>query len=118
MRATKGGAMMPVVKCGACDGTGTCKRCKGTGQISEEYCISSYKGQLKVRCSKCGGRGTYVILISPKQCKKCGGTGYIPGAMITVAAKKAQRMINCPRCGGNCSCSGCNGSGWIRYSEG
>ena len=45
-------------KCGACDGTGKCNRCGGSGWAID----------WDLECDKCHGSG---------DCQTCGGTGYI-----------------------------------------
>ncbi len=54
---------MVKVKCGACDGTGTCIECKG--RIKTNMGAS---GEVKVHCSRCSGSG---------KCMNCNGAGDI-----------------------------------------
>lgn len=109
------GGVMPVVKCGACNGTGTCPKCNGTGQVKEGYWTASRQIQREYKCEECYGTGKEFIIIV--KCKYCAGKGYITRTE-TVQSKEAWRWIDCKRCGGTGSCTGCNGSGWVRFSDG
>lgn len=44
------------ISCEACDGKGSCVRCKGTGKVSGKKCVSC-NGTGK--CPVCGGKGGY-----------------------------------------------------------
>lgn len=88
--------MAQIATCGACKGSGSCSRCAGVGQI-KEYCESVLE-----KCPDCHGEGYKKLGRNFKsQCEKCDGTG------------QRWKWIECPRCGGNCECTGCKGSGHI-----
>ena len=111
---------MPVAECGACNGTGTCSRCAGVGKIKEHYHVPAGKMSSNWDCDNCHGSGREVgnwVWWKEKACKKCGGTGKIQKVSDT-QGYDTWHWIYCPRCKGSCECTGCRGSGWVRYSEG
>jgi hypothetical protein len=77
---------MAGVRCRACNGSGKCPGCRGSGAIGHQQ--YTYVGRslanpsgyafrpVWVPCSRCGGR---------KQCRHCGGTGTGPGCEDRVA---------------------------------
>ncbi len=44
------------ISCKACDGKGSCVRCKGTGKVSDKKCASCDSSG---KCPVCGGKGGY-----------------------------------------------------------
>ena len=78
-----------------------CMRCSGAGVLMCANCSGT--GQVRSRCSRCGGAGT---VSSSRNCVTCNGSG------------KVSRMQTCGSCIGGyvsspSSCSDCNGGGKI-----
>ena len=88
--------------CAACDGAGqsVCRRCSGTGKVSDKSVCPDCGGKGKVKCRTCDGKGKIT-------CPLCGGSGRISGAWGRF------RRMDCPRCQGTGSlnCPDCNGAG-------
>jgi len=75
--------------CSACAGHGElkCRRCGGTGRLSEKSTCPDCNGKGWIKCQTCGGTGKIT-------CPLCGGRGQFQGAWGRL------RRVQCPRCQG------------------
>jgi hypothetical protein len=85
--------------CPDCDGAGqiACRRCGGTGKLTERSVCPDCGGKGRIKCATCNGQKTIA-------CPLCGGRGRISGSW------GRQRWTACPRCqgAGKVDCPDCD----------
>jgi hypothetical protein len=90
--------------CQVCAGHGElkCRRCGGTGRLTEKSVCPDCNGKGFIKCPTCAGAGKIV-------CPLCGGQGQFQGAWGGL------RRVRCPRCqgAGKVACTDCQGIGRI-----
>jgi hypothetical protein len=93
--------------CPACDGKGqaTCRRCAGTGRVTERSLCPGCEGKGWVACGLCNGQGETT-------CPRCGGSGrrWGRGGGGECARCQGTGKNDCPQCdGGHIVCPTCKG---------
>jgi hypothetical protein len=93
------------IACGACNGTGKCPACQGTGETRCNTC----QGTGSQRCGVCSGKGKTTMLTPDgpveQACIRCDGTG-----KIACTSCMGSGTHKCYQCRGG-ACIYCRGTG-------
>lgn len=98
--------------CASCKGTGTCKKCGGTGRQRNGRMCPSCDGTGD--CSVCEGLGERkLLLIDGKEYVECGAChGDTKCTSCDGTGKSSSEKFPCFRCGGSGVCDVCRGKGY------
>lgn len=106
--------------CVACNNSGKCNTCRGSGFEKCSTCYGTHKIRNEVMCADCAGKGSFA---DQKRCATCGGSGGPWRQCATCAGSGTVAFfgvpINCSTCGGagKYGCTTCKGQGNVPYDR-